>query len=185
MPLTIKQEKFCNKYIETGNASEAYRSAYNSGNMKPEVINNKASLLLSKGAIRVRVSELQKELKSKSDITKEDLLEELKAITTSDIRDYVKFTGNRLTFKPFKELTDKQAKAIESIKKTKDGIELKLHGKSWSIERVCKMLGFDAPTKNEVTGKDGKELIPQQDLSKLSENELRTLIELQSKSGVS
>jgi phage terminase small subunit len=26
--LTIKQEKFCNKYLECGNASEAYRYAY-------------------------------------------------------------------------------------------------------------------------------------------------------------
>ena len=27
--LTPKQEKFCQKYIEMGNASEAYRQAYN------------------------------------------------------------------------------------------------------------------------------------------------------------
>ena len=37
----------------------------------------------------------------------------------------------------------------------------------------------------ELTGKDGKDLIPQPDLSKLTDDELRTLVELQSKSGVS
>jgi len=35
MKLTIKQEKFCNLYIELGNASEAYRQSYNCEKMKP------------------------------------------------------------------------------------------------------------------------------------------------------
>ena len=42
MKLTIKQEKFCNLYIELGNASEAYRQSYNCEKMKPESVNNKA-----------------------------------------------------------------------------------------------------------------------------------------------
>ena len=55
----------------------------------------------------------------------------------------------RLSFKDFNELTESQVKAIESVKQGKNGIELKLHGKSWSIERICKMLGYDAPVKIE------------------------------------
>ena len=47
-------------------------------------------------------------------------------------------------------LSNEQAKAIESIKQTKEGFELKLHGKNWSIEKVCKMLGFDVPVKVEL-----------------------------------
>ena len=54
-------------------------------------------------------------------------------------------------FKPFSELTRKQLKAIESVKQGKNGIELKLHSKTWSIERICKMLGFDAPTGIDLT----------------------------------
>jgi phage terminase small subunit len=42
MALTVKQENFCLAYMETGNASEAYRRAYNAGKMKPAVINVKA-----------------------------------------------------------------------------------------------------------------------------------------------
>lgn len=41
--LTIKQEKnFCLYHVETGNASEAYRRAYNTDGMKPETINRRA-----------------------------------------------------------------------------------------------------------------------------------------------
>jgi phage terminase small subunit len=136
--LTIKQEKFCQAYIETGNASEAYRQAYSCGNMKDSVINIKACELLKNGKISVRVRELQSELKKSSDIKKSDILEELSCIAFSDIRHYVTFNGTTLKFKNFDELTDKQARAIESIKESKTGIEIKLHGKSWSIERICK-----------------------------------------------
>lgn len=53
--LTIKQEKFCNKYLECGNASEAYRFAYDCSRMTDNVISVKASQLLSNGKVTVRV----------------------------------------------------------------------------------------------------------------------------------
>lgn len=143
--LTVKQENFCQAYIETGNASEAYRRAYSCKKMKDSVINIKACELLKHGKVSVRVRELQAELKKTSDIKKADILEELSCIVYSDIRDYVSFKDGKLQFKDFDQLTDKQARAIESIKKGKNGIEIKLHGKNWSIERACKMLGLDNP----------------------------------------
>ena len=161
MKLTLKQEAFCNYYIETGNASEAYRRAFCCAKMKPAVVNVKAVELLSNGKVSVRVKELQDELKKKSDLSKERILNELKCILDSKITDYVDLKDCKLIFKDFDELTESQIKAIESIKQGKNGLELKLHGKSWTIEQICKMLGYDAPTKQEVTGKDGKDLIPQ------------------------
>jgi len=47
--LTPKQEKFCNLYLETGNASEAYRSSYSASRMKPETIHRRAKELLDHG----------------------------------------------------------------------------------------------------------------------------------------
>lgn len=152
MKLTIKQENFCNYYIESGNASDAYRRAYDCEKMANETINVKSSELLKSGNVSVRVNELKTILQSKSDITKDAILNELRSIVFADIRDYVEFEDEVLRFKPFSELTDSQAKAIESIKQTKEGFELKLHGKNWSIEKVCKMLGFDAPTQIESSG---------------------------------
>lgn len=75
--LTEKQEKFCKAYIEKSNASEAYRIAYNSSEMKPETIHNKASLLMNKGEIRARIKELQEKAEARHDITVDSLLKEL------------------------------------------------------------------------------------------------------------
>lgn len=54
--LTPKQEKFCLAYVETGNASEAYRRAYDADNMKPETINETACRLLKNPKIAARVA---------------------------------------------------------------------------------------------------------------------------------
>ena len=52
--LTPKQEGFCLSYIETGNASEAYRRNYNAENMAEATINSRAYELLQNGEITVR-----------------------------------------------------------------------------------------------------------------------------------
>ena len=77
MKLTIKQEKFCNLYIELGNASEAYRQSYNCEKMKPESVNIKAFELLNNGKVTLRVDELRNELAKRHDITKDTLIIEL------------------------------------------------------------------------------------------------------------
>ena len=77
MKLTIKQEKFCNLYIELGNASEAYRQSYNCEKMKPESVNIKAFELLNNGKITLRIEELRSELAERHDITKDTLITEL------------------------------------------------------------------------------------------------------------
>jgi len=77
MKLTIKQEKFCNLYIELGNASEAYRQSYNCEKMKPESVNIKAFELLNNGKITLRIEELRNELAKRHDITKDTLIIEL------------------------------------------------------------------------------------------------------------
>lgn len=75
--LTPKQEAFCLAYLETGNASEAYRRSYDAKNMKPDTITVKASELLSNGNISVRLAELRAPIIAKAQLTVEDLLEEL------------------------------------------------------------------------------------------------------------
>lgn len=60
-PLTPKQESFAQKYIELGNASEAYRQAYDWKNMKPESVHRKAKELLDNGKVAARIKELQAE----------------------------------------------------------------------------------------------------------------------------
>ena len=77
MKLTIKQEKFCNLYIELGNASEAYRQSYNCEKMKPESVNNKAYELLKKVEITARLDELRAKHAERHNINVDDLIREL------------------------------------------------------------------------------------------------------------
>ena len=76
--MTPKQEAFCRAYIETGNASEAYRLSYNAGNMKAEVIHVKACELLSNGNVAVRVNELKAEAAERHKMTVDDIAQMLK-----------------------------------------------------------------------------------------------------------
>lgn len=47
--LTPKQEAFAQRFVETGNASEAYRQAYNAEAMKAETVHRKAKELMDNG----------------------------------------------------------------------------------------------------------------------------------------
>ncbi len=69
--LTPKQEAFCLAYIETGNASEAYRRAYDAGGMKGETINRNAKALLDDNKIATRVAELKAAHAEQHEITVE------------------------------------------------------------------------------------------------------------------
>ena len=76
--LTPKQEKFCQLYIELGNASEAYRQSYNCSKMTTEVINVKASELLNKnGKITVRVEELRQAHQQRHNLTVDNIIADL------------------------------------------------------------------------------------------------------------
>lgn len=178
--LTIKQENFCNKYVECGNASEAYRHAYSCDKMKAESVNRLSFELLNNIKITSRVEELKDELKSRSNITKDRILEELSTVGFSSMKNYY---NNWIDRKQFEDLSDAQKSAIKTIQVrtrkiiTEDNVieieevKVELYDKLKAIDTINKMLGFDAPIKTEHTGKDGKDLFVN-DLSKLTTEEL-------------
>lgn len=75
--LTPKQESFCQRYIETGNASEAYRLSYDAAGMKPETINRSAKELIDNRKIAARLSELRAEMQAAHGVTVASLIAEL------------------------------------------------------------------------------------------------------------
>lgn len=78
--LTQKQEDFCLAYIETRNASEAYRRAYAAEKMKPETIAKRASELLGSREITGRLQELRAPAVAKAGITLEQHLADLQRL---------------------------------------------------------------------------------------------------------
>lgn len=75
--LTPKQENFCLAYLETGNASEAYRRAYDASKMSVGAINVEACELLDNPKIALRLAELREPIMKRHAITVDDLLAEL------------------------------------------------------------------------------------------------------------
>lgn len=190
MKLTPKQESFCLKYLECGNASEAYRYAYDCMKMKAETVNTKASNLLKKDKIRTRVEELQKENREKSKITKERILDELASIAFSSVAD---MNTTWIERKDFDKLTRREKAAIKSIStkvlKKNNGtaenpdwvdveyVKIELHDKIKAIERICKMLGFDSPEKMQVENINAYENMTDEELAKEIELTKKKILE--------
>lgn len=78
--VTEQQEKFCRVFVETGNASESYRQAYNAKNMGANTIAVKASNLLDKDNITVRLNQLRETHQKRHAITVDTLLAKLDAV---------------------------------------------------------------------------------------------------------
>lgn len=76
-PLTPKQEKFAQLYVELGNASEAYRRSYNASRMKPATVNRMATANLDNHKIAARVAELQAVAAERHEVTVDSLTKEL------------------------------------------------------------------------------------------------------------
>jgi phage terminase small subunit len=78
LDLTAKEAAFALAYVETGNASEAYRRAFNvRPGTKDKTVWENASRILAKPRVAERVVELQAEARERSLVTVECLTEEL------------------------------------------------------------------------------------------------------------
>jgi phage terminase small subunit len=55
-------------------------------------------------------------------------------------------------------------------------VRIKTYDKQKALDSLANLLGFNAPKKTELTGKNGKDLIPESDVEKMK-NELFDLVE--------
>jgi len=74
--MTPKQELFAQVYLETSNASEAYKQAYNT-QANANTVNRKASQLLKHPEVSTHITVLQNEQRKKHHLTLDDILQEL------------------------------------------------------------------------------------------------------------
>lgn len=163
--LTQKQESFCIAYIECGNASEAYRSAYNAENMKPETIHVKASELMANGKITERLKQLNSKAVTDAVMTRQEALERLSGIARTDLADLVEFgayelgsdqDGNPIIQSAWKikdsALQDpEKMAAIAELTAGRDGVKIKTHSPLQAIQQLAKMQGWEAVTKIDHT----------------------------------
>lgn len=159
MSLTPKQERFCLAYLETGNASEAYRRAYSAENMKPESIAVAASRVLSNAKVALRLAELRGRSESAAVMGRQEALERLSMMARTSLADLVEFGSYELgedeNGRPIVQaawrikdsaLQDpKQLAAIAELSASKDGIKIKTHSPLQAIQQLAKMQGWDRP----------------------------------------
>ena len=110
--LTIKQEKFCNKYLECGNASEAYRYAYRCSNMSDNTVWNNAYLLLQNSEVAARIEYLKTHLAEAAGISALQIIREHQKIAFSDA---TRIRNGWMSLKEFESLTDDEKACIKSI----------------------------------------------------------------------
>lgn len=162
--LSKKELSFINEYFTNGfNGTKAYRKVFKSCKTD-KTARTLASRLLTKDGVKEEIEKRQKELKEKSDIKREDILNDLRIIKDVNICDYMKIikkerlvprideeTGDSvlvpeeydvLVYKATDELTVEQQKAIKSIEMTKTGIKYTFYDKDKAIDTINKMLGF-------------------------------------------
>ena len=136
--LTPKQRKFAEEYVNTGNASEAYRRAYDvAKTTSNEVIAVKASELLSNGNISVRVQELK---------TKEA---EAFQITRKEVADgyfkMIKSWEYLMDLAAKENLTKEQKAKFYLLKEMVKGSDYR-----GAYDSIAKMFGLNAPDKQEI-----------------------------------
>lgn len=179
--LTDKEERFCYEYVLHLNASKAACLAGYSERSSRVT----ASRLLTKVNIQDRIRQMRDSLAETAQISALKIIKEHDKIAFSSIAHLHKTWIERTEFE---HLTEDQKACIRSIttklmKKnvgTKDDpdivdveyVKIELYDKQKSLDSLSEMLGFNAPIKQEITGKDGKDLIPEMNLAQLSDEEL-------------
>jgi phage terminase small subunit len=147
MALTEKQERFCQAYIRLGDKSAAYREAYDASSMKPESINRKAVELFDDGKITARVKELQDEVKSRNDVTVDEIVKTLSGMMRFDIADLYDSDGVLLPVHAMPKEARLMISSIDTdelfmgkmlIGQTK---KIRLYSKLDGIEKLMKHLG--------------------------------------------
>ena len=168
MALTQKQEKFCLAYIETGNASEAYRRSYNCENMKDSSINVNACKMLTHAKIAQRLKELNASAVSAAIMTRQEALERLTSFARTDLADLVEFGSYEIgeqdgqpiiqaawRIKDSVQQDHAKMAAISELAATKDGIKIKTHSPLQAMQQLAKMMGWEAPAKLDHSNSDG------------------------------
>lgn len=86
--MTPKQADFVRWYFELGNASEAYKRAYNS-HAKPNTLHRKANDLLKHPVIKAEVQTMQEQARERNQVTIDKVVDELE-----EARQVAKQSGN-------------------------------------------------------------------------------------------
>ena len=114
MKLTEKQKAFCDYYIESLNATESYKKAYNC--KKQATAETNSSRLLSNAKVKSYVDERLKEIESRRIAKAEEVLEYLTKVIRNEEEEEVVVTVNVGDFQTEVQKVKKEISAKDKIK---------------------------------------------------------------------
>lgn len=84
--VTAQEEKFSHAFVETGNASQAYRQSYKSDKMSANAIGVDASRLLDRPRVALRIKQLREKHSVRHNVTVDSLISELEEARQAALR---------------------------------------------------------------------------------------------------
>lgn len=164
-PLTPKQEAFATGVASGLSQAEAYRQAYpKAQGWKDETVWSKASTMAKDEKVQARIQELRGKAAEANEVTIERIVAEVVKIAFANQRDLMTWGPQGVKLRASDELTDEQAAAVsevaESVSATGGSLKLKTHDKLGALRFLAELKGF-LVKKQEITGANGKDLVPE------------------------
>ncbi|EJD6476699.1 terminase small subunit [Providencia rettgeri] len=166
--LTKQQQQFALGILKGLNQIDAYKQAgYKAKNEKAAGVS--ASQIFGNLRVKAFLDSMAESAISTAIMTREEALERLSSIGRSSVSEMVEFSEHKMgvdddgnpviqavwKFKDSALQDPKSLAAISELTAGKDGIKLKLHDPKAAIKQIGDYLGWEAPKKTELTGKNG------------------------------
>lgn len=163
--LTAKQETFATGVASGLSQAEAYRQAFpSSRKWKDDSVWQRASKLAANAKVQSRIQELLAKAAQANEVTIERIVAEVVKVAFANQRELMQWGPNGVKLKSSDELTDDQAAAVsevsETISTTGGSLKLKTHDKLGALRFLAELKGY-LVKKQEITGANGKDLVPE------------------------
>jgi hypothetical protein len=141
-PLTFRQQKFCEAYIDNGgNGRRAYATAFGN-DLTLEVCESSASRLLRNGKVSSYIATRREQIKELIGFNREKYLRIIAATATAKLSDFVDVLKNPEKKQNYKNLGDLEYALEEASTSTKLGNKIKLSSRKDALEKLNDILGL-------------------------------------------
>ena len=153
--LTPKQEKFALRYLECGDASEAYKCAYSCSKMKKATITRKAFDVLHLPKVQAYLDENREAAQARTGITIDRVLREYGRVAFTHLPGIIHYGKGEMSLEDFENLSIEQKACIKKFKVITDKkidpdgepvevskVEVELHDKLRALDSIAKHLGM-------------------------------------------
>lgn len=146
--ITESMKNFCMFYVSgktAQNLTKSYQRAYPEA--KQKTAQTESHRLLKKPEIKEEIQRIQREIhsmeKRKHVLTQENVIENLSDIATADITEIISFQRDKVVLKDSQSIQKLGlGKIIQSVKQTRDGVQVTLPNRVKTYELIAKCYGM-------------------------------------------